>query len=116
MTKWNFTTEIKPHPQIGVPHPHVLASIGQLQKMSRARTLSQIIASVPAAVQWKLDEEIDFEHKDIRGQVIPQHLGRIADIMLDWQDAVADSLCLSVTDRNDIAERYPDKPKLQRYY
>ena len=77
--------------------------------------MSQIIASVPAAVQWKLDEEIDFEHKDIRGQVIPQHLGRIADIMVDWQDAVADNLGLSVPDRNDIAEKNPDKPKLQRY-
>ena len=83
--------------------------------MSRARTLSDIIASVPAAVRWKLDQEIDFEHRDIRGQVIPQDLGRIADIMVEWQDIVADLLGLSVADRNDIAERYPDRPKLQRY-
>ena len=84
-------------------------------KMSRTRTLSDIIASVPAAVRWKLDQEIDFEHRDIRGQVIPQDLGRIADVMVDWHDVVADLLGLSVADRNDIAEKNPDKPKLQRY-
>ena len=80
------------------------------------QTLSEIIASVPAAVQWKLYEEIDFEHKDIRGSVIPQYLGRIADIMLDWEDVVADHLGLSVPDRNDIADKSVDKPKLQRYF
>ena len=85
-------------------------------KMSRARTLSDIIASVPAAVRWKLDEEIDFEHRDGRGLIIHKHLGRIADVILDWQDVVADHLGLSDTDRNDIVERYRDKPKLQRYF
>ena len=80
------------------------------------QTLPEIIASVPAAVQWKLDQEIDFEHKDIRGFMIPQHLGRIADIMLDWEDVVADHLGLSVPDRNDIADKSVDKPKLQRYF
>ena len=83
--------------------------------MSRARTLSEIIASVPAAARWKLDQEIDFENRDIRGRVIPQHLGRIADVILDWQDVVADQLDLSIIDRKDIVERYRDKPKLQRY-
>ena len=86
-----------------------------LAKMSRARTLSEIIASVPAAVRWKLDKEIDFENRDIIGRVIPKHLGRIADVILDWQDVVADQLDLSIIDRKDIVERYRDKPKLQRY-
>ena len=83
--------------------------------MSRARTSSEIIGSVSAAVRWKLDQEIDFEHRDSRGLIIPKHLGRIADVMLDWQDVVADHLGLNDTERNDIVERYRDKPKLQRY-
>ena len=93
-------------------HAHTYAPA----KMSRARTLSDIIGSVPAAVRWKLDQEIDFEHRDGRGLIIPKHLGRIADVILDWQDVVADHLSLSDTDRNDIVERYRDKPKLQRYF
>ena len=85
-------------------------------QMSRTHTLSEIIlGSVPAAVRWKLDQEIDFEHRDGRGLIIPKHLGRIADVILDWQD-VADHLGLSDTDRNDILGRYHHNPKLQRYF
>ena len=80
-----------------------------------SRTLSEIIASVPAAIRWKLDQEIDFENRDIRGRVIPLHLGRIADIILDWQDVVADQLDLSIIDRKDIVESYRNNPRLQRY-
>lgn len=83
--------------------------------MSRARTLSEIIGSVPAAVRGKLDQEIDFEHRDNRGIVISKHLGRIADLMSDWQGVVADHLGLSTPDRNDITKRYRDEPNLQRY-
>ena len=83
--------------------------------MSHTRTLSEIIASVPTAVRWKLDQEIDFENRDIRGRVIPQHLGKIAEIILDWQGDVADHLGLTTADRNDIAEIHRNKPKLQRY-
>ena len=83
--------------------------------MSRPRTLSEITGSVPAAVRWKLDQEIDFEHRDARGLIIPKHLGRIADVILEWQDVVADHLGLNDTGRNDIVEKYRDKPKLQRY-
>lgn len=79
-----------------------------------AQTLKNILVSVPAAVRWKLDQEIDFEYRDIRGQVIPQHLSRIADVMLDWQDAVADCLGLSGSDRNDIAARHSNISRLQR--
>ena len=109
--------ESRPHMRIRAvilrPRPGRCA---RSRKMSRARNLTDIIDSVPAAVRWKLDQDIDFEHRDARGQVIPQDLGRIADIMVDWQDIVADLLGLSVDDRNDIAERNPDKPKLQRCY
>ena len=83
-------------------------------EMSRTRTLSEIVASLPAAARWKLDQEIDFEHRDIRGLVIPKHLGKIADVM-DWQGDVADQLGLSAADRNDIVERYKSSQKLQRY-
>jgi hypothetical protein len=77
--------------------------------MSRARTLSEITASVPAAVRWKLDQEIDFEHGGV-----PQHLGRIADVMSEWQGIVADQLGLSRADTEEILERYHDI-KLQGY-
>ena len=79
-----------------------------------ARSLENVLSSVPDANRWKLDREIDFEHRDARGQVIPHHLGRIADSMTDWEGAIADHLGLSETDRSDIREMYSSKPKLQR--
>ena len=80
-----------------------------------ARSLDDIVASVPTVNRWKLDKEIDFEHRNARGHVIPEHLGRIADSMIDWEGAIADHLCLSDQDRSDIRERYTRKPELQRY-
>ena len=83
--------------------------------MSRRRTLADFIASVPEANRWKLDKEIDFENKDIRGRVIPQHLGRIAAVMTDWEDTVADQLSLTEADKSDVMERNHRKPALQRH-
>ena len=79
-----------------------------------SRGLREIIASVPLTLQWKLDQEIDFENRSISGQTIPKHLGRIADSMTEWEGTVADCLGLSLPDRHDIKENYPNKPKLQR--
>jgi hypothetical protein len=61
-----------------------------------------------------LDREIDFEHRDDRGQLIPQHLGKIAESMTDWEGAIADHLGLSEPDRSDIRDKNPTQPKLQR--
>ena len=77
-----------------------------------AKRLNKIIACVPSANHWKLDKEIDFENKNVRGQVIPKHLGRIAESMTDWED-VADDLELSIADRSDIKQS--NSPKQQRY-
>lgn len=73
--------------------------------------LTEILASVP---QWKLEREIDFEHKSVRGQTISVHLGKIADSMKNWEGAVADCLGLSDVDRSDIRERNISKPAQQR--
>ena len=78
------------------------------------QSLGDILASIPPANQWKLDKEIDFEHKTGRGQTVPKHLGKIADSMTNWECAVADYLGLGQTDRNDIRERNSSKPAQQR--
>ena len=80
-----------------------------------SRSLSDIISSVPITNRWKLDQEIDFEHRDIRGRVVPQHLGIIAESMIDWEGVIADLLGLTEADRSDIKESNLNKPKLQRY-
>ena len=80
-----------------------------------ARSLEDVVSSVPDANRWKLDQEIDFEHRDTRGQVTPHHLGRIADSMADWEGVVADHLGLSEADRSDIRDKNPTHLKLQRY-
>jgi hypothetical protein len=82
--------------------------------MSRTRSLEAVLSSVPDANRWKLDREIDFEHRDDRGQLIPQHLGKMAESMTDWEGAIADHLGLSEPDRSDIRDRNPTQPKLQR--
>ena len=79
-----------------------------------ARSLDEVMATVPRDNRWKLDEEIDFDHRDARNQVIPEHLGRIADSMTDWEGDIADHLGLSEPDRSDIRERNIREPKLQR--
>ena len=79
------------------------------------RTADLIASMIPESNRWKADKEIDFENTDIRGRVIPQHVGRIAAVMTDWEDSIADGLGLIAADRADIVERYPRKPSLQRY-
>ena len=79
------------------------------------RRLADLIASIPESNRWKIDKEIDFENTDIRGRIIPQHLGRIAAGMTNWEDAIADNLGLTDADRADIIERHSRKPPLQRY-
>jgi hypothetical protein len=78
------------------------------------RRLTDLIASIPASNRWKVDREIDFENTDIRGRTIPQHLGKISAEMTDWDSEIADFLGLTRADREDIVERYPRKPALQR--
>ena len=79
-----------------------------------SRSLSEIIASVPPALQWKLDKEFDFEHKNASGLAVPKHLGRIADLMTEWEGSVADCLGLTEPEKYDIREKNPNKPSLQR--
>ena len=79
------------------------------------RRLADLIASIPESNRWKVDKAIDFENTDIRDRIIPQHLGRIAADMTDWEGEIADLLRLTDADRTDIMERYPRKPLLQRY-
>ena len=79
-----------------------------------ARTLDDVVSSVPEDDRWKLDKEIDFEHKNAEGDVIPKHLGRIADSMTAWEGTIADHLDLTEPDRSDIRERNIREPKLQR--
>ena len=76
--------------------------------------MAEILASVPPANQWKLDQQIDFEHKSVTGQTVSKHLGKIADSMKSWEGAVADCLGLGEADRNDIQERNRSKPAQQR--
>lgn len=82
--------------------------------MASQRSLSDILSSVPRANRWKLDKEIDFEHKTSAGAV-SKHLGRIADSMTCWEGAVADNLNLTGADRSHIRKKYHSEPKLQRY-
>ena len=79
-----------------------------------SKSLDDILFSVPDVDRWELDKEIDVEHRDAKGQVIPHHLGRIAESMTDWEGVIADHLGLSEPDRSDIRERNPREPKLQR--
>ena len=79
-----------------------------------SRNLEDVLSSIPDANRWKLDQEIDFQHRDERGQVIPQHLGRIAESMVDWKGVIADHLGLTEADRSDIREKNPSRPSLQR--
>ena len=80
-----------------------------------ARTLQSILDSVPAAIRRKLDQEIDFDHRNPRGKMIPEDLGRISESMAEWDGAVADCLGLTDTERRDIRDGYPNNPNQQRY-
>ena len=79
-----------------------------------SRSLDAVLSSVPDANRWKLDREIDFEHRDERGQLIPRHLGKMAESMTDWEGAIADHLGLSDAVRSDIRDKNPRQPELQR--
>ena len=79
-----------------------------------SRSLDAVLSSVPDANRWKLDREIDFEQRDERGQLIPRHLGKMAESMTDWEGAIADHLGLSEPDRSDIRDKYHRQPELQR--
>ena len=80
------------------------------------RKMAELIASIPANSQWKVDKEIDFENKqNVQGGTVPLHLGRIAAQMTDWESTVADLLGLTDAERKDILGTYPQKPELQRY-
>ena len=94
---------------------HQIHSINQLGS-PMARSLDEVLASVPKDDRWKLDKEIDFEHSNAPNDVttVPKHLGKIADSMTGWEGAIADHLGLSEADRNDIRERNSREPKLQR--
>lgn len=99
-----------------MPHPHKLPPSRGVADCAAAmaRSIVEVLSSVPDTNHWKLDQEIDFEHRDDRGQVIPQHLGTIAESMIDWGGVIADHLGLSEADRSDIRERNLREPKLQR--
>ena len=79
-----------------------------------SRSLDAVLSSVPDANRWKLDREIDFEHRDERGQLIPRHLGKMAESMTDWEGAIADHLGLSEVDKGDIRDKNPRQLELQR--
>ena len=79
-----------------------------------ARSVDDVVASVPADIRWKLDDEVDFEHRTAGGQVVPKHLGKIAESMMNWEGTIADHLGLSDQDRSDIKMSNIGKPKLQR--
>ena len=80
------------------------------------QTIIDVISTVPKANQWKLNKEIDFENKRSDGQLIPKHVGKIAESMLDWESTIADCMNLTDSERKDIVEGiYKDHPALQRY-
>ena len=78
------------------------------------RSLDAVLSSVPDANRWKLDREIDFEHRNERDQLIPRHLGKMAESMTDWEGVIADHLDLSEPDRSEIKYKYPKELELQR--
>ena len=80
-----------------------------------ATGLDEVIASVPTVDRWKLDEVIDAGHRNTQGHVVPEHLGMIANLIINWEGTIADYLSLSEQDRSDIRERNIGKPELQRY-
>ena len=77
--------------------------------------MGELIASIPESNRYKLDKEIDFENKDIKGRTKPQHLGKIAEQMINWEGDIADNLGLTFEKREDILQRNSRRPDLQRY-
>ena len=84
--------------------------------MSRSQrsVLENVILTIPESNRFKLDKEVDFKNKDLRGQTVPKHLGKIAAAITSWEGAVADELGLSETDKEDIREKYQRNPVLRR--
>ena len=107
-----FDVDIQHHSS---PAGAMMAQIGSTSAVSVVDPqLAEIIASVPQINQWKLDQEIDFEHKTNRGQTVQRHLGKIADSMADWEGAVAECLNLTTADKNAIKGKNPFNQELQR--
>ena len=77
--------------------------------------VAELIVSIPESSRWKVDKEIDFENKDVQGGTIPQHLGRIAAQMINWEGTIGDSLGLTEVEREDILGRNSRNPELQRF-
>lgn len=82
--------------------------------MSVQRRLEILLYSVPEVSRWKVDKEIDFENVDIKGRTVPQHLGRIAAVMTNWEGDIATALGLTMADQSDIVEKCYKKTILQR--
>ena len=57
-----------------------------------------------------LDKEIDFCYEGV-----PKHLGRIADLMAEWEGPIADELGLTEADVASIKTKHPSNLKLQLY-
>lgn len=70
---------------------------------------------IPKAIRWKLDKELDFENTNHDGQIVPRHLGAIAESMHNWEASIGDHLGLTEPERRDITEgKHKDRPDLQR--
>ena len=83
--------------------------------MDVKRRAAELIVSIPTSSRWKVDEEIDFEHrKDVQGGTVHKHLGRIAAQMINWECMICDSLGLTEVEKQDILTRNSQKPELQR--
>lgn len=82
--------------------------------LSQRSALENVILSIPESNKFKLDKEVDFENKDIRGQTVPKHLGKIAAAITSWEGAVADELGLSEADKEDIRVKHQRNPVLRR--
>lgn len=103
--------DIQDHSSLAAPVTGQIGSTSAVPVMDP--WLAEIIASVPPTNRWKLDQELDFEHKNRRGQTIPKHLGKIADSMENWE-TVAEYLNLSASDKSAIRGKYPFDQELQR--
>ena len=56
-----------------------------------------------------MNQVIDFQNGS------PQHLGKIADIMYEWEGRIADELGLTEADVAAVKTRHPGNLKLQTY-
>ena len=66
------------------------------------------IASQSQVVTVKLDDVVDSRNNDV-----PEHLGKIADSMYEWEGAVAENLKLTKADVTNITKKFPIEMNLQ---